>query len=147
MLSPKYAAPLYLNRYPSHTLVVYLAAIYGGTLALLPWLALPWGLMVFLNIAIFTGFYFSLHNQALLSSPRAIVQITWDSQSVWLLHQRNGIEYVGKLLSGYFVGPRLVVLSFVVGIWWRRKNVVLLSDNVDSEALRRLRVRLRIARS
>jgi toxin CptA len=147
MLSPKYAVPLYLKRHSSRTLVVYLVVAHSGILALLPWLALSWALIVSFMVAIVTSFYFSLRRQALLSSPRAIVQIIWDSQNVWLLHQRNGIECVGKLLPSCFVGPRLVVLNFVVGFWWRRISVILLPDNVDSEALRRLRVRLRITRS
>lgn len=147
MLSPTYAAPLYLKRYPSVILAVYIATIHGGVLVILPWLGLPWKLIVFLSIAVFASFYFSLQNQALLSSPRAIVQIIWDSQSVWFLHQRNGIRHIGKLLPSCFVGPRLVVLNFVVGFWWQRVSVILLLDNIDSEALRRLRVRLCITHS
>jgi toxin CptA len=147
MSSPTYAAPLHLKRYPSVILAVYIATAHGGVLVLLPWLDLPWELIVFLSISVFASFYFSLQNQALLSSPRAVVQIIWDSQSIWFLHQRNGIEHVGKLLPSCFVGPRLMVLNFVVGVWWRRVSVILLLDNIDPEALRRLQVRLRIAHS
>lgn len=146
MSSPKYAVPLYLKRYPSPTLAVYLASIHGGVLMLLPWLALPWELVVGLSIAIFTSFYFTLRNHVLLSSPKAIIQILWDDQGVWFLRQRDGIEYVGKLLSGCFVGSRVVVLSFSRG-FWRRIGIVLLPDNLDPEVLRRLRVRLCLTHS
>ncbi|EDZ67956.1 protein YgfX [Nitrosococcus oceani] len=145
MSSPKYAAPLYLKRYPSRTLVVYLVAVHGGVLALLPRLALSWELSILLSSAVIASFYLSLRGQALLLSSKAVVQIFWDSDNVWYLRRRNGREYIGKLLPGCFVGSRLVVLNFVLGAWWQRTSVVLLSDNVDPESLRRLRVRLRIS--
>lgn len=147
MSSLKYAVPLYLKRYPSRVLAVYLVAVHGGVLALLPGLALWWELKALLSLAILVSFYLSLRGQALLLSPRAIVQISWDGHNVWRLRQRDGRERVGKLLPGGLVGPRLVVLNFVLGPWWRRASVVLLPDNVNPEVLRRLRVRLRITRT
>lgn len=146
MSSPKYAAPLYLKRHPSRILAVYLAAVHSGVLALLPWLALAWELATLLSMAIIASFCLSLRSQALLLSPKAIVEISWDSERVWRLRQRNGIEWVGKLLPGCFVGPRLVVLNFALGSQWRRAGVVLLPDNANPETLRRLRVRLRATR-
>lgn len=146
MLSAKYAAPLRLKRRSSRTLAVFLATLHGGGLLLLPWLAIPWGLAGCLGIGIIISFYLSLRNQALLLSSRAIVQISWDGQGVWRLRQRNGMEWVGKLLPGYFSGSQLVLLSFMLQPWWRRANVVFLADNIEPETLRRLRVRLRVTR-
>lgn len=146
MLSPKSAAPRYLERSPSRTLVIFLTVTHGVGLLLLPWLALPWGLAWILGVGIVVSFYLNLRGHALLSSPRAIVQITWDGQGAWRLRQRNGRERVGQLLPGYFAGPRLVLLNFALGPW-RRTSVVLLPDNSESEALRRLRVRLRVRRA
>lgn len=147
MLSLKSAAPLYLERRPSRTLMIFLTVTHGVGLLVLPWLALPWGLAWILGVGIIVSFCLNWRSHALLSGPRAIVQIVWDGQGVWHLRQRNDIEWTGELLPGYFAGPRLVLLSFVLGPWWRRTSVVLLPDNSESEALRRLRVRLRIARN
>lgn len=147
MLSAKYAAPLCLKRCPSRTLAVFLTALHGGGLLLLPWLAIPWELAGCLGIGISVSFYLSLRGQALLSSPRAIVQVSWDGQGVWRLRQRNGIEWIGKLLPGYFSGPHLVLLNFILRPWWRQANVVFLADNIEPETLRRLRVRLRVTRA
>lgn len=146
MLSAKYAALLCLKRRPSRTLAVFLTAIHGGGLLLLPWLAIPWELAGCLGAGIAVSFYLSLRGQALLSSSGAIVQVSWDGQGVWRLRQRNGIEWVGKLLPGYFSGPQLVLLNFMLQPWWRRANVVFLADNIEPETLRRLRVRLRVTR-
>lgn len=146
MSSLKYAAPLYLKRHPSRPLGIFLTVTHGGGLLLLLWLALPGGLMGCLSLGICVSLHQSLRGQALLSSSRAIIEVSWDGEGVWRLRQRNGREWIGKLLPGYFVGPRLVLLSFVQRPWWRRASVVFLSDNIEAESLRRLRVRLRITR-
>lgn len=127
--------------------MVFLAITHGVGLLLLPWLALPWGLAGCLGLGITVSLYLSLRGHALLSSPRAIVQVSWEGQGVWRLRQRNGIEWIGELLPGYFAEPRLVLLNFVLRPWRRRASVVFLPDNIESEALRRLRVRLRIMRA
>jgi toxin CptA len=145
---PEYAAPLCLKRRPSRILIVFLVAIHGGALGLLPWLALPWGLVILLGVGVMVSGYLSLREQALLATPRAIVQVSWDrGEDSWHLYQRDGRERVGKLFTGYFIGPRLVILNFVLGPWWRRVNIVFLPDNTDPESLRRLRVRMQIRRS
>lgn len=142
-----YAAPLYLKRYPSVILAAYIGIIHGGALILLPCLDLPLEFILFLGVIVSISFYCNLQHQALLSSSKAITQVIWDRQGIWFLCQRNKMKYVGELLPSCFVSSHLVVLNFGAGVWWRRVSVALLSDNVDLESLRRLRVRLRVTRS
>ncbi len=146
MSSSKYAAPLYLRRCPSRPLTLFLVATHGVGLLLLPWVALPWELAGCLGLGISVSLYRSLRDQALLSSSRAIIEVSWDGEGVWRLRQRNGIEWRGKLLPSYYAGPRLILLSFVLGPVWRRASIVLLPGSIELQALRRLRVRLRITR-
>ena len=67
--------------------------------------------------------------------------VTWDGDGRWSWCDAGGESVPCRLLPPTFVHPRLVVLNLACD--GRRRSVVLVSDNVDSHLLRRLRVRLR----
>jgi toxin CptA len=128
-------------------LVVFLVVIHSSALALLPWLALPLGLGLVVGMGVIISGYLNLREQALLVAPRAIVRVVWDQgEDAWYLYRRDGRKCVSRLLTGWFIGPRLIILHFRWGSWWRRTSVVFLPDNTDPETLRRLRVRMQIRR-
>lgn len=59
----------------------------------------------------------------------------------WMIEFGDARQVRGVLLRSPLVAPRLVILSFRTG--WTRRHALLLADNADPSAVRRLRVRLR----
>jgi hypothetical protein len=60
-----------------------------------------------------------------------------------MLTLASGRQVGARLLSNSFVSAPVVVLNFRRGSWWPC-SLVLTSDNMDPDLLRRLRVRLRL---
>ena len=89
------------------------------------------------------GVTWSLHVDPLLHW--AVTEACWNSDDSWRLRFADGSERAAELLPSSYVSLRLVVLSFRCGTWCR-SALVLPWDRVDSETLRRLRVRLRLSR-
>jgi toxin CptA len=75
-------------------------------------------------------------------APRAVVLLIWDGQGRWRLLQRDGTLLDVHLEHGAYVHPKLLILPFC-GRLGRRRCVLVASDMVDADDLRRLRIRLR----
>ena len=74
------------------------------------------------------------------------MKIAWDANDEWLLFHQDGERSSALLLGDSYIHPKLTVLRFKVeGRFWA-KSVVLLTDNVDLQAFRHLRVRLKLTR-
>jgi hypothetical protein len=96
---------------------------------------------------------------------RTVVALRWEPGGRWRLERRDGEIESARLLASSYLQPQLAVLCFVIepgeknqsrsdhyssflvrclnrGARWRA--VVLMPDSVDAEALRRLRVRVRL---
>ena len=80
----------------------------------------------------------------LLFMGASIVALTLKSDGTFLLRLADSEVEKGELLPGAFVHPQLTVLVFRLLQKKRRRVLLLTPDNVDPEAFRRLRVRLRV---
>jgi toxin CptA len=112
-------------------------------LAVLPWLPLAWYLQLALALVIVLGFVGAWRTHVLRGSPRAIRAAELDPEGAWTLRLADGRALAARLLPSSFVHPKLVVLNFRTGRLARR-HLVLAADAADADALRRLRVRLRM---
>lgn len=80
---------------------------------------------------------------ALGLTPQAVTRIVWHADGNWTLHRAQGEPHAAALLPGSLVHPWLLVLRFRLesGVAVSR---VILGDETDADALRRLRARLSV---
>jgi hypothetical protein len=82
--------------------------------------------------------------RALLWSPSAVCRLVWQSEGECEWQLRNGRFRCGELLPGLLVTPTLVVFR-VKSDRLRQRTFCIARDGVDDEAMRRLRVRLKVS--
>ena len=79
--------------------------------------------------------------------PHALARLTWHAHGPWSVHDARGARWDGaELLGNSLVHDRLLVLNFRLPDGERRTRA-LLGDELDEEALRRLRARLMLLRA
>ncbi len=100
---------------------------------------------VLLGLMIAVSLYRNLRVYVLLSAPRSLLRLVWEVSGKWRVWDAFGREHEATLAPDCFVNSKLVILSLKLEGLGRRV-VLLLPDSLDSEVLRRLRVRLRAAR-
>ncbi len=136
--------PLRLQPGRSPRLTAFLLLVHCLALAVLTAVSLPlwaWvGLVLALMVSLIHGY--ALHIAR--GSPWAITRAVWDELGLWRLTLASGQTLEAQLLPDSFVTLPLVVLNFRAGPWWRRRSLVLSSDAMDTELLRKLRVRLKL---
>ena len=86
---------------------------------------------------------FGLHVRR-LTEERYAVRLVWDELGQWRLWLTDGSEWDVHLEGDSFVSPEVMILNFSSG--QRRFHWVVLSDVLDGDTRRRLRVRLRLDR-
>jgi hypothetical protein len=143
MSSSASAAPtLSLELRPSRRLQLGLGLAHAGALALLllvdlpPWLCLPGAGLVVASL------WRELVRAGFPDRALPIDALIWESAGRWWLRTAHGRSEQGWLLPDSFVHPQLVVLGFRTAAG--RRRVVILPDMAHPEALRQLRVRLRL---
>ena len=79
--------------------------------------------------------------------PNALARLTWHAGGPWSVHDVRGARWDGvELLGRSLVHDRLLVLNFRLPDGATRVRA-LLGDELDEEALRRLRARLQLLRA
>jgi toxin CptA len=73
--------------------------------------------------------------------PRALARLTAQGEGGWVVETAAGVRIESALLDSSVVWPRLLVLGFR-GSDGKVRHRVLVGDEADAEALRRLRARL-----
>lgn len=126
-------------------MALFLAFTHGAA-ALAVWLTgLQWWAEGLLGLLVVMSGGRAFARHAFLTHPRAVVRLIWPAYGPWLLVRRDGTKDKAALRGDSYVHPGMVVLNFDLRPTGRT-SVVLLPDSLDAEALRRLRVRLRISR-
>lgn len=126
---------------PSPRLLMLAAAAHVLAMVL-PWLVLAWPYATGLGCVIVVSYGDLWRRQY---SKRAIERVTQLPDGRWRLLQRDGKYFEGWLSPTSYVSPALVILNIRVG--WRRRSLVILSDAMEGQSLRRLRVHLRMLTS
>ncbi len=145
MSSRKFAAPLQLDPRPSRRLATLALLVYGGALAAMAALALPWWAVAGITSAVLTAFVRFLREHVLRADPHAVLKLVWDRDGQWTLVTARGVAKAALIPPGV-VYPELVILRFRRAPGGprgrRRTTVLLLSDSLDRRTFRRLRMRL-----
>lgn len=155
MSSVAYATPLRLELRPSRRVAAGMLAVHAGA-ALIPWTQALHPLLALLASAL-----------VLLAAARAwrlhlgdgaVASVRWDADDRWHFRRRDGRRECGRLLPQGYLHPELAVLRYALDAvdeealprrWSRlvrspHRVLVLTADSGDADALRRLRVRLRL---
>ncbi len=143
MKSAALYSPLRLQPQSSRRLALYLLSIHA--LAALSLLAVPMPLWLKpgLLLLLAGSLDWSYRMQVKRSAQASIVDALWDGEGHWELTLRSGERIQAELLPDSFITLSLVVLNFSTSRW-RRRSLVLTTDNTDPDLLRKLRVRLRL---
>ena len=127
---------------PSRTLAVVLAAAHSTALAIAFIVTVPAWARLIIAAAVVTSGGISIWRSALQCSPSAIVGIEAEEGGRIACRIRDGRWHDAEVLPSSFVAPWLTVLNLRMaggGV----AHVLILPDNVEREAFRRLRVLLR----
>ena len=139
MRTPK---PLHLELKPSRCLAAYLAFVHSSVawvfVAVLP---MGWALLG-LAFVVLSGLYYWRHAVA-LSGPRAVTQLLFTANN-WRVSRAALDSELVEWFDAAFL-PYMLVLRFR-DRGGRRFSVVIVADQVDPQAFRRLRVIARFAR-
>jgi toxin CptA len=135
--------PLRVGPGVSPRLAVFVSVVHG--LALLVVCAVPLGIgpRLAMGAAVILGLAHGLAGPVLHRLPWSLREAVWKPDGSWLLTLSGGRQLDARLLPSTYVGSSLVVLAFRCGRL-RPCFLPLLSDNLDPNLLRRLRVRLRL---
>lgn len=137
------ATQLSLEPRPSRVLIGALVMLHllAAVVLLFPLnvpLVLRLGLLILVAWSLWHGVY-----ALRLRAGSAIVRMNWSSTGQWRLFTREGRRLEAHLLTDTLVLPALLILRFACQTG-RGRTVVLSTDSLPADALRRLRVRLRL---
>nr|VFK36669.1 MAG: hypothetical protein BECKSD772F_GA0070984_10048 [Candidatus Kentron sp. SD]VFK40188.1 MAG: hypothetical protein BECKSD772E_GA0070983_10058 [Candidatus Kentron sp. SD] len=141
--------PIRITLHRSWYLASLLFFAHVGALGCLVVVELALSVKLIVGAIVVFNMFFSTCEHAFRCSRSSIITLLWTAEGVWQLWTRGGqvisvdLEPVWGLRPTIYVHSYLVVLNFNTG---RRlgKQVVLLPDMVDdTDAFRRLRIRLR----
>ena len=154
-----YANPLHLDLSPSLLSAVVLIVLHLLAMVCIFLLPFPVFYLLATGLLLVHSLWQTLLN-VLLIHKSAITSLVWKNDNDWLVNLRSGELVYANLLSSSYVHPDMTVLNFrlqrqnkmVSGFLseivsrYQSKSVVLLTDNIDKDSFRRLRVRLKIQR-
>jgi len=109
---------------------------------MLLFISLPLWTGLLLSLGVIGSLIYTLNRHVLMRSKNAITNLTWNGNGDWVLFTRDGKSLNARLQKSTYLHARLVILNFKIGN--RNQSLVLLSDNLDPETFRRLRVRLQL---
>jgi toxin CptA len=135
--------PMAIRPVASRRLLGYVLLVHGSALAVVAVLPAHWAPRLALGLLVMASLVYGVWAQVLRRAPWSVVEAVWND-SGWTLSTRAGRSEQARLLPSSYVGVGLVILNLRCGRF-RRRSLVLASDSVDADQLRRLRARLRIA--
>ena len=143
-MSNHFELPLRIDIKPSFWLASGLTGGHLGACLVLFGVKLPLAIKLLIAMAILASLLHTVRTYILQKNPHSPVQLLLDVMDEWHLTTANGETCEVTLRTGALVHPLLVVLPFRHGM--RFPVVILASDVIDADMLRRLRVRLRYKR-
>jgi hypothetical protein len=147
MSSRRSEAALAVKLHPSQQMLTLLLVMHGLALSMLWPLFEQLGLFVLLLMPVLLiSLNQSVRRYALLTGRHAVTEIRLKSNNDYVLAMADRRHIQAVLRRGSYVHPMLIILNFKLGRWPWYISVPLLTDSVDAEILRRLRVRLRTLR-
>lgn len=144
MSSKGYAVPLRLEPRRSRRLLSAILTAHVVGLIVVFFAGIPGLLRLVLGLCVVASALIAVRGHLGGLSVRLAV---WEADGDWSLTRADGLRAAAWLLPESYVSPWLVILRFRGrGVGWR-PVLVLLSDSLDPDTFRRLRVRLRLNRT
>lgn len=131
---------------PSRLLAAVLGIAHIAALLVTVVIALPTWVKFLIAMVLVTSGTWSILRLALQRGSSAIVELEAGEGGRISCRTRDGRSREGQVLTSSFVSPWLTVLNLHLGGTARAKHVLILPDNVEEDAFRRLRVLLRWSR-
>ena len=133
--------PLVLQPGTSRSLTLFIVLVHLGGAAAVTLAELPVLARTLLLMGLLGGLVYGLAVHAGRRAPWAIREARRTQEGDWDLHLASGVTISSaKLLPGGFVGQRFAALNFQIDRL-RHRTLILTADNIDSDSLRRLRLR------
>jgi len=128
----------------SRWLLYFLLGTHLGALITVFTLPLELDLQLLLSFLIFICLVRAMRRHVFRNAASAIRRVEWDGEGEWRLFLASGEELTAKLCPSSYVQPWLLVLNFSSGRFVNR-SLILTSDAMDPDLLRRLRMHLRLS--
>lgn len=138
--------PIRLDFKPSRLLGGVLAMAGTGTCAILILMPIDSTLKLIFGLMILLATGYHLLDKSLLRLPWSCTGLVLNTQGELTVSTRTDAEQKITVLPSSFIASYLTVLNYQVEGRYRRRSILLLSDNVDADAFRQLRVWLRWGR-
>ncbi len=127
---------------PSNYLTLTIVVTHAVVMTALLFLPFPNLALILLLIVLSWSMAYYVLRDARLKLDSACVALRLEDDRIALTGP-NGGETTGRLLRSSVVMPHLVVLNIALHGQRRKRNVVLVSDSMEAESFRRLRVALK----
>jgi toxin CptA len=142
MQQPDYIdLPLNASRY----LALVLAISHGVAIVATILLPLAWWWRLAGAVLILVSATLTIRSQALRRGERALVGLRLSRDGSCQLQLGDGATLAGRLRSGWFVSPQLIVMRAGFPGKQRSRSITLLPDSAEADGLRRMRIFLRFA--
>jgi toxin CptA len=128
--------------HPSNYLTLTIFIAHAIVMAALLFLPFPNVALILLLIVLSWSMTYYMLRDARLKLDSSYVALRLEDDHIALIDLKGG-EVTGELLRSSMVMPHLVVLNIAVQGQRQKRNVVLMSDSMDAESFRRLRVALK----
>ncbi len=146
MSSPPFDATIDLAPRASVRAVTFLFWIHAAILALAMLALGPGAPLAGFAAFVAASWLWSRRHPMIGYGPRALARLTWHAGGGWTLREAGGAQLEAELLGSSLVHDALLVLVFRRPDGDRR-SLALFGDELDEEALRRLRARLQLLRA
>jgi len=97
------------------------------------------------SVMMVTSFLYYCRQYQWLKSNSAITSVDRNNDGKWTLRHKLGVHSDDLILTNCFVTQKLVILNFKSWVFWSSKSITIMSDSVDAEYFRQLRVYCRQA--
>ncbi len=133
----------------SRILAAVLVSLHLAGMVAVGVLPLAWWIRLTAFALLLASASLTVRRYALVKGAQACSRLRIANDGFCKLELDDGRAVTGRLLSGWFASPLLIVAQIRCEDEWLARKLVLLPDSSDSETLRRLRIFLRfsIARS
>lgn len=137
----KFDQPLRVDLGASRRLLLVGGTLHGAALAFCVWAPLPPLPTITVSVLLVIHFLYVYCFHIDPCHPLAIESLSWDATRGWRIGRRQGGWQTATVVSPAFVSHHLVAVRFRTGALCTRR-VVLVSDRLDRDEFRRIRVRL-----
>lgn len=144
-MTNQFELPVFITVKTSRWLKIWLYLVHLPAIPVIVMSNLIWPARSILIFAVSLSLYFSIRNYVLLRGRNSIVRIMLNDADEWRLSTGQGDTINATLLPAAMVHPLLVILPF--RSQGGKYTVILTPDVINSDLLRRLRVRLKFPRS